>query len=79
MQKIKFLKNFSSPVFGNVWMGRVVSLKSKEAQKYINMDWAELVEEAKSEKVKKAYKKKVKKDGDSKPQRSEKSSKGRSK
>lgn len=79
MHKIKFKRNFTSPALGNVWIGREITLKSKEAEKYVNMGWAELAEKAKIEDNKAKYAKKVEENGDSKSKRSKKPSKGRSK
>lgn len=74
MKKIKFIKNFSSPVYGNVYIGREVSVKGIEAEKQVALGNAELIE-------KKSVKPqpKAEKDGDSKPKRGKRASKGRSK
>ena len=82
MKKIRFTNNFSSPVYGNVWIGRELGVKPKEAEKYINMGWAEYVETVnvttKEDSEVKTLKK-VEDNGDSKPKRSKKSFKSRSK
>ena len=43
MKKITFNRNFTSPVFGNVWIGRTIEVKPKDAEKYVNMGWADMV------------------------------------
>ena len=82
MKKIKFTKNFSSPVYGNVWIGRELNVKPKEAEKYANMGWAEYVETInvttkKDNEVKTLEK--VENNGDSKSKRGKKSFARRSK
>ena len=86
MKKITFNRNFTSPVFGNVWIGRTIEVKPKDAEKYVNMGWADMVMERKIEETKKIYAEKTENqemkeevDGNSKPKRSKKSSKSRSK
>lgn len=82
MKQIKFTKNFSSPVYGNVWIGRELNVKPKEAEKYTNMGWAEYVETinvtTKDDNEVKTLKK-VEDNGDSKPKRGKKSFARRSK
>lgn len=70
MKKIKFTKQFSSPVLGNVWIGR--TLECKDYDKYINSGLAELIVEQKEKPVVKAKENVV-----NKPKRSKKPSKGR--
>lgn len=82
MKKIRFTNNFSSPVYGNVWIGRELGVKPKEAEKYINMGWAEYVETVNVTTIKDEEVQVIEKavnDGDSKPKRSKKSFKSRSK
>jgi ABC-type arginine transport system ATPase subunit len=70
--QIKFIKEFTSPVFGNVYVTKEVDVDKKTAEKYISAGVAELVNEAKQEK-------KEVKNVNSKPKFSKKSPKGRSK
>lgn len=42
--RIKFIKDFTSPVFGNVWPTREVVCAKNVAQKMIDLGYAELVE-----------------------------------
>jgi hypothetical protein len=43
--KIKFIEDFTSPKYGNVWYGRVMALKDEDAQSMINNGYAEELKE----------------------------------
>lgn len=90
MKKIKFIKQFSSPVLGNVWIGR--TLECKDYDKYIRSGLAELVSNAEATQDKLSVKvevdaskaiedikqaKKELKNGVNQSRRGKKSSKGR--
>lgn len=73
MIKIKFTKPFSSPVYGNVYIGKEAVVKKDEAKKQIDSGNAVVAED------KKEFKpvEKVKEDGADKPKRSKRTSKSR--
>lgn len=77
MTHIKFTKNFSSPVYGHVYIGKEVMINPIQAIKYINSGLAEEIQAKKTEEIKETYISKVKDNGTDKPKRSKKSSKGR--
>lgn len=76
MIKIKFTNSFSSPVFGNVYIGKEVTLRPNEAAKYLNSGMAQEVKAEKPKEVKIEQPKKVKENGFSKSKRGKKSFKG---
>jgi hypothetical protein len=45
--RIKFKKGFSSPELGNVWIGRTLEVHGKQAQRFIELGFAVLIEEEK--------------------------------
>lgn len=63
MKKIKFIKNFSSPVYGHVYIGKTLMVKPQAAQALIDAGNAELHND-------KPVLTKAAKDGDSEPKRS---------
>lgn len=42
-KKIRFVRAFVSPVFGNVWMGREVTIQQKQAMRFVELGLAEEV------------------------------------
>lgn len=61
MEKIRFIKEFCSPVFGVVYFGKVVEVKKSIADKYLSSGFAELVVDEKPESVTEEKTKPVKK------------------
>ena len=53
-KQIKFIKEFSSTVYGNVWYGRIATVKSKQADHLIQSGLAEEVTKAKTVEAEKA-------------------------
>jgi len=45
MKKICFKKEFTSPIFGDVWLGRIVECKEKIADQMIDRGYAYEVDE----------------------------------
>ena len=43
--KIKFLNEFTSPVLGNIYIGKIIKVKPSVAQKWIALGHAEIVEQ----------------------------------
>lgn len=75
MIKIKFIKSFSSPVYGNVYAGKELAVKKAEAEKQVSFGNAVIVEKQKEIKPVE----KVNEDGADKPKRSKRAFKSRSK
>ena len=69
MKEIKFIKDFSSPIYGNVWNGRIAKVKPTEAEKQIARKNAIYADSEITES-------KDKKDGDNKSKRGKRASKG---
>lgn len=67
--EVVFVKEFTSPVLGNVYVGKTLKGSKKNLSKYIEMKVCEIVSD-------KEINKEVKKDGSNKPKRGKKSSKG---
>lgn len=49
--RVKFKRNFTSPVLGNVWIGREVVVTSEQARKFIALGYAEAVQETAADKL----------------------------
>jgi hypothetical protein len=84
MKKIEFIRDFTSPVYGNVWIGRTSFVKPTEAEKLIaskNAIYAdEKIKEAeKPKELKEKDLEKEKENVSNQPKRGKKSSKNRSK
>ncbi|MEO0375587.1 MAG: hypothetical protein AAF329_13370 [Cyanobacteria bacterium P01_A01_bin.17] len=53
VKEIVFTKEFTSPVFGNVYIGKEVKAKQKEAEKLVENGFAKFKDAPKAKKVKK--------------------------